>query len=163
MTPCNAQLRALAEAVEFPVLSASASQTRPTAILLRNLAAMDVGECIREPINGIGLMAGCDKTTPSLTMGTVSCDIPAILVSGGPKLNGKVRRESVGSGTAVFRWIEALKAATLTEAEFPAAGAGHSRSAGSCMTMRTAMTAMVEALGLGLMLRAVSLIWSATT
>jgi dihydroxy-acid dehydratase len=166
MTPCNAHLRDLAEKVkfgvyeaggfpvEFPVLSPSESQTRPTAMLYRNLAAMDVEESIRSyPIDGIVLMAGCDKTTPSLVMGAASCDIPAILVSGGPMLNGVVKGEKVGSGTAVFRWVEELKAGTMSEADFLAAEAGHSRSAGSCMTMGTAstMAAMVEALGLGLL------------
>ncbi len=165
MTPCNAHLRDLAERVkfgvyeaggfpvEFPVLSASESQTRPTAMLHRNLAAMDVEECIRAyPVDGVVLMAGCDKTTPSLVMGAASCDIPAIVVSGGPMLNGVVKGEKVGSGTAVFRWVEELKAGTMSEADFLAAEAGHSRSAGSCMTMGTAstMASMVEALGLGL-------------
>ncbi len=163
MTPCNAHLRDLAERVkfgvyeaggfpvEFPVLSASESQTRPTAMLHRNLAAMDVEECIRAyPVDGVVLMAGCDKTTPSLVMGAASCDIPAIVVSGGPMLNGVVKGEKVGSGTAVFRWVEELKAGTMSEADFLAAEAGHSRSAGSCMTMGTAstMASMVEALGL---------------
>ncbi|MCZ4351785.1 dihydroxy-acid dehydratase [Roseovarius aestuarii] len=165
MTPCNAHLRDLAEKVkfgvyeaggfpvEFPVLSPSESQTRPTAMLYRNLAAMDVEESIRSyPIDGIVLMAGCDKTTPSLVMGAASCDIPAILVSGGPMLNGVVKGQQVGSGTAVFRWVEELKAGTMSEADFLSAEAGHSRSAGSCMTMGTAstMAAMIEALGLGL-------------
>ena len=166
MTPCNAHLRGLAEKVkfgvyeaggfpvEFPVLSPSESQTRPTAMLYRNLAAMDVEECIRSyPVDAVVLMAGCDKTTPSLMMGAASCDIPAILVSGGPMLNGVVKGQQVGSGTAVFRWVEELKAGTMSEADFVAAEAGHSRSAGSCMTMGTAstMAAMVEALGLGLL------------
>lgn len=162
MTPCNAHLRGLAEKVKFgvyeaggfPVLSPSESQTRPTAMLYRNLAAMDVEESIRSyPIDGIVLMAGCDKTTPSLMMGAAICDIPAILVSGGPMLNGVVKNERVGSGTAVFRWVEELKAGTMSEADFLAAEAGHARSAGSCMTMGTAstMAAMVEALGLGLL------------
>lgn len=165
MTPCNAHLRGLAEKVkfgvyeaggfplEFPVLSPSESQTRPTAMLYRNLAAMDVEESIRScPLDGVVLLAGCDKTTPSLVMGAASCDIPSILVSGGPMLNGVVKNERVGSGTAVFRWVEELKAGTMTEADFLAAEAGHSRSAGSCMTMGTAstMAAMTEALGLGL-------------
>lgn len=165
MTPCNAHLRDLAEKVkfgvyeaggfpiEFPVLSPSESQSRPTAMLYRNLAAMDVEESIRSyPIDGVVLMAGCDKTTPSLVMGAASCDLPAILVSGGPMLNGVVKGERVGSGTAVFRWVEELKAGTMSEADFLAAESGHSRSAGSCMTMGTAstMAAMVEALGLGL-------------
>lgn len=165
MTPCNAHLRGLAEKVkfgvyeaggfpvEFPVLSPSESQSRPTAMLYRNLAAMDVEESIRSyPVDGIVLLAGCDKTTPSLVMGAASCDVPSIVVSGGPMLNGVVKGERVGSGTAVFRWVEELKAGTMSEEEFLAAEAGHSRSAGSCMTMGTAstMAAMVEALGLSL-------------
>ena len=165
MTPCNAHLRDLAERVkfgvyeaggfpvEFPVMSASESQTRPTAMLHRNLAAMEVEESIRAyPVDGVVLMVGCDKTTPSLVMGAASCDIPAIVVSGGPMLNGVVGDERVGSGTAVFRWTEELKAGRMTETEFLSAEAGHARSPGSCMTMGTAstMASLVEALGLAL-------------
>ena len=141
MTPCNAHLRDLAERVkfgvyeaggfpvEFPVMSASESQTRPTAMLHRNLAAMEVEESIRAyPVDGVVLMVGCDKTTPSLVMGAASCDIPAIVVSGGPMLNGVVGDERVGSGTAVFRWTEELKAGRMTETEFLSAEAGHARS-----------------------------------
>jgi len=163
MTPCNAHLRDLAERVkfgvyeaggfpvEFPAMSPSESQTRPTAMLHRNLAAMEVEESIRAyPVDGVVLLVGCDKTTPALVMGAASCDIPAVVVSGGPMLNGVVRGEKVGSGTAVFRWTEELRAGTLSEADFLAAEAGHSRSAGSCMTMGTAstMASMVEAMGL---------------
>lgn len=164
-TPCNAHLRDLAERVkrgvyeaggfpvEFPVLSASESQTRPTAMLHRNLAAMDVEEAIRAyPIDAVVLMAGCDKTTPSLVMGAASCDIPAIVVSGGPMLNGRFEGQAVGSGTAVWKWTEDVRAGRMTEEAFLEAEAGHSRSPGSCMTMGTAstMASMVEAMGLTL-------------
>jgi L-arabonate dehydrase len=165
MTPCNAHLRDLAERVkhgvyeaggfpiEFPAMSASESQTRPTAMLHRNLAAMEVEESIRAyPIDGIVLMVGCDKTTPSLVMGAASCNIPTIVVSGGPMLNGRFEGKSVGSGTAVWKWTEDVKAGTMSNAAFLEAEAGHARSPGSCMTMGTAstMASLVEALGLAL-------------
>ena len=111
LTPCNAHLRALAERVkwgvweagglplEFPVMSTSESNLRPTAMLFRNLVSMDVEESIRgNPVDGVVLMCGCDKTTPALVMGAASCDIPAIVVSGGPMLNGKYRGKDIGSG-----------------------------------------------------------------
>ena len=165
LTPCNAHLRGLAERVkrgvseaggvpvEFPVMSLGESNLRPTAMLFRNLASMDVEESIRaNPIDGVVLLVGCDKTTPALVMGAASCDLPTIVLSGGPMLNGRVRGETVGSGTAVWRYSEAVKAGQMTIHDFMDAEAGMARSAGSCMTMGTAstMASMVEALGLAL-------------
>jgi L-arabonate dehydrase len=165
LTPCNAHLRALAERVkwgvweagglplEFPVMSTSESNLRPTAMLFRNLASMDVEESIRgNPIDGVVLMCGCDKTTPALVMGAASCDIPAIVVSGGPMLNGKYRGKDIGSGTDVWRFSEEVKAGTMSQEEFTEAESCMSRSAGHCMTMGTAstMASMVESLGLTL-------------
>src|SRR5690606_13303944 len=126
---------------------------RPTAMLFRNLASMDVEEAIRaNPMDGVVLMMGCDKTTPSLVMGAASCDLPTIGLSGGPMLNGRHRGGIVGSGTDVWRLSEEVRAGTITTADFMEAEASMSRSAGHCMTMGTAstMASLVEALGLGL-------------
>lgn len=165
LTPCNAHLRDLAERVkrgvleaggfplEFPVTSLGESNMRPTAMLFRNLASMDVEESIRaNPIDGVVLLVGCDKTTPSLVMGAASCDLPTIVLSGGPMLNGDYRGEKIGSGTVVWRYHEEVKAGRMSVESFLAAEAGMSRSAGSCMTMGTAstMASMVEALGIAL-------------
>jgi dihydroxy-acid dehydratase len=165
LTPCNAHFRELAQKVkngvweagglplEFPVTSLGESNLRPTAMLFRNLASMDVEESIRgNPIDGVVLMCGCDKTTPSLIMGAASCDVPAIVLSGGPMLNGRYRGQSIGSGTDVWRFSEAVKAGTMSEQEFMDAESCMSRSAGHCMTMGTAstMACMVESLGLSL-------------
>ena len=165
LTPCNAHLRALAERVkrgvweagglplEFPVMSTGETNMRPTAMLFRNLVSMDVEESIRaNPIDGVVLMCGCDKTTPSLIMGTASCDIPAIVVSGGPMLNGKFRGHDIGSGTHVWRFSEDVKAGKMTLEEFTEAESCMHRSAGHCMTMGTASTmgSMAESLGLSL-------------
>jgi len=165
LTPCNAHFRQIAERVkrgvwesgglplEFPVMSLGETNMRPTAMLFRNLVSMDVEESIRgNPIDGVVLLCGCDKTTPSLVMGAASCDVPALVVSGGPMLNGKFRGEDIGSGTAVWRFSEEVKAGTMTQQDFMDAEACMSRSSGHCMTMGTAstMACMVEALGLGL-------------
>ncbi|MBP1883586.1 L-arabinonate dehydratase [Sinorhizobium mexicanum] len=165
LTPCNAHLRDLAERVkrgvyeaggfpvEFPVFSTGESTLRPTAMMFRNLAAMDVEESIRgNPVDGVVLLGGCDKTTPSLLMGAASVDIPAIVVSGGPMLNGKWRGKDVGSGTAVWQFSEMVKSGEMTLDEFMDAEQGMARSAGSCMTMGTAstMASMAEALGMTL-------------
>ena len=126
---------------------------RPTAMLYRNLVSMDVEESIRaNPIDGVVLMVGCDKTTPALVMGAASCDVPSLVVSGGPMLNGKFRGEDIGSGTDVWRFSEEVRAGTMSLREFGEAEACMSRSAGHCMVMGTAstMASMVEALGLGL-------------
>lgn len=165
LTPCNAHLRDLAERVkrgvyeaggfpvEVPVFSVSESAFRPTAMMFRNIAAMSVEEQIRgQPMDGVVLMVGCDKTTPSLLMGAASCDLPAIVISGGPMLNGRFRNEATGSGTHLWRFSEAVKAGEMTQGEFLEAEAGMSRSPGSCNTMGTAstMASMAEALGMAL-------------
>ncbi|AHK46079.1 MULTISPECIES: IlvD/Edd family dehydratase [Ensifer] len=165
LTPCNAHFRGLIEHIkagvleagglplEFPVFSCGESNLRPTAMLFRNLASMDVEEAIRgNPIDGVVLMAGCDKTTPSLVMGAASCDLPAIVVSGGPMLNGRLKGRTIGSGTDVWKFSEDVRAGVMTPAEFMAAESAMSRSPGHCMTMGTAstMASMAEALGLAL-------------
>ncbi len=165
LTPCNAHLRTVAERVkrgvfeaggfpvEFPVMSLGETNLRPTAMLFRNLASMDVEESIRaNPIDGVVLLAGCDKTTPSLVMGAASCDVPAIVVSGGPMLNGRYRGRNIGSGTDVWRFGEMLKTGEMTLDDLAEAESCMSRSAGHCMTMGTAstMACMVEALGVAL-------------
>ena len=165
LTPCNAHFRKIAEhvkrgiseaggfPVEFPVFSNGESNLRPTAMLTRNLASMDVEEAIRgNPIDAVVLLTGCDKTTPALLMGAASCDIPAIVVTGGPMLNGKLEGRDIGSGTAVWQLHESLKAGEIQLHQFLAAEAGMSRSAGTCNTMGTAstMACMAEALGTSL-------------
>src|SRR5579862_1037400 len=141
LTPCNAHFRELAEYVkkgvheagglplEFPVMSLGETNLRPTAMLFRNLASMDVEESIRgNPMDGVILLVGCDKTTPALLMGAASCDLPAIAVSGGPMLNGKHQGRDIGSGTVVWQLSEQVKAGTITLHEFMSAEAGMSRS-----------------------------------
>ncbi|MFM0035914.1 dihydroxy-acid dehydratase [Paraburkholderia strydomiana] len=165
LTPCNAHFRKIAEhvkrgvyeaggfPVEFPVFSNGESNLRPTAMLTRNLAAMDVEEAIRgNPIDAVVLLTGCDKTTPALLMGAASCDVPAIVVTGGPMLNGKLDGKNIGSGTAVWQLHESLKAGEIDLHQFLSAEAGMSRSAGTCNTMGTAstMACMAEALGTSL-------------
>jgi L-arabonate dehydrase len=165
LTPCNAHFREIAERVkrgvfeaggfplEFPVMSLGETNLRPTAMLFRNLASMDVEESIRgNPIDGVVLLCGCDKTTPSLIMGAASCDVPSIVVSGGPMLNGVYRNERIGSGTVVWQLSEEVRSGKITLTDFMEAEVCMSRSAGHCMTMGTAstMASMVEALGLGL-------------
>ena len=165
LTPCNAHFRELAEHIkrgvidaggvpfEFPVFSCGESNLRPTAMLFRNLASMDVEEAIRgNPIDGVVLMAGCDKTTPSLLMGAASCDMPSILISGGPMLNGKFRGADIGSGTDVWRFSEDVRAGVMSRTDFIAAENAMSRSPGHCMTMGTAstMATMAESLGVTL-------------
>jgi dihydroxy-acid dehydratase len=165
LTPCNAHLRDLAERVkhgiyeaggfpvEFPVFSTGESALRPTAMMFRNLAAMDVEEALRgNPIDGVVLMVGCDKTTPALLMGAASVDMPAIVVTGGPMLNGWFRGERVGSGTHLWKFSEAVKAGEMSQDDFLEAEAAMSRSPGSCNTMGTAstMASMAEALGMAL-------------
>jgi L-arabonate dehydrase len=165
LTPCNGHFRELAEFVkrgvyeaggfplEFPVMSLGETQLRPTAMLFRNLASMDVEESIRgNPIDGVVLLMGCDKTTPALLMGAASCDLPTIGLSGGPMLNGKFRGRDIGSGTGVWQMSEMVRAGEMTMDEFTAAESCMHRSKGSCMTMGTAstMASMVEALGMSL-------------
>jgi L-arabonate dehydrase len=166
LTPCNGiHMKELVEKVkagvweaggfpvEVPVFSASENTYRPTAMMFRNLAALAVEETIRgQPIDGCVLMVGCDKTTPSLMMGAASCDLPSIVVTGGPMLNGYFRGERVGSGTHLWKFSEAVKAGEMTQEEFFEAEASMSRSTGTCNTMGTAssMASMAEALGMAL-------------
>ncbi|WP_295042473.1 L-arabinonate dehydratase [uncultured Paracoccus sp.] len=165
LTPCNGHLRELAEKVkagvweaggfpvEVPVFSASENTFRPTAMMFRNLAALAVEETMRgQPIDGAVLLVGCDKTTPSLLMAAASTDIPSIVVTGGPMLNGSFRGERVGSGTHLWKFSEAVKAGEMTQEEFLEAEASMSRSSGTCNTMGTAstMASMAEALGMAL-------------
>ena len=165
LTPCNAGLRDLAEHVkrgvweagglplEFPAMSLGETQMRPTAMLFRNLLAMEVEESIRgNPIDGVVLLGGCDKTTPGQLMGAASVDLPTMVVSSGPMLNGKFRGKDIGSGTDVWKFSEAVRAGEMTLADFMSAESGMSRSHGVCMTMGTAstMASLVEALGLSL-------------
>jgi dehydratase ilvD1 len=139
--------------IEFPAMSLPETQMRPTAMLFRNLLAMEVEESIRaNPIDGVVLLGGCDKTTPGLLMGAASVDLPAIFVSSGPMLNGKFQGRDIGSGTDVWRFSEEVRAGDMSLADFMAAESGMSRSAGTCNTMGTAstMSAIVEALGMSL-------------
>ena len=165
LTPCNSSLRDLAEGVkrgvweaggfpvEFPVMSLGETQMKPTAMLFRNLLAMDVEESIRAyGIDGVVLLGGCDKTTPGQLMGAASVDLPTIVVSSGPMLNGKWQGKDIGSGTDVWKFSEAVRAGDMPLSEFMAAESGMSRSKGVCMTMGTAstMSSLVEAMGLSL-------------
>ena len=165
VTPCNGHFRDLAERVkrgvrdaggfplEFPVTSLGESIMRPTAMLFRNLAAMDVEESIRaNPFDGVVLLTGCDKTTPALVMGAASCDLPALVVSGGPMLNGRFHGQTVGSGTQIWKLTELMKTQRIESSDLRELESCMARSAGHCMTMGTAstMASMVEALGLAL-------------
>jgi L-arabonate dehydrase len=165
LTPCNGHLREFAEIVkrgvieaggfplEFPVMSLGETIMRPTTMLFRNLASMDVEETIRaNPIDGVVLLTGCDKTTPSTIMGACSVDLPTIVVPGGPMLNGRFKGECLGSGS--FNWMvkEKMLVENYTAEDILEAEIGVARSAGHCMTMGTAstMACMAEALGLTL-------------
>lgn len=165
LTPCNAHLREFAEIVkrgvyeaggfplEFPVMSLGETIMKPTTMLWRNLVSMDVEESIRaNPLDGIVLLTGCDKTTPSTIMGAASVNLPTIVVPGGPMLNGKWRGQNIGSGTATWQLAEGMKAGTVSHEDLIEAETCMSRSAGHCMTMGTAssMACMVETLGLTL-------------
>ena len=165
LVPCNSHFRGIAEHVragileaggfplEFPVMSLGETLLRPTAMLYRNLVSMDVEESIRgNPLDGVVLLVGCDKTTPALLMGAASVDLPAIAVSGGPMLSGKYRGVDIGSGTNVWSMSEELRAGKITLEEFHEAESCMHRSHGHCMTMGTAstMASMVEALGVGM-------------
>ncbi len=167
LTPCNSGLRDLAEGVkrgvweaggfpvEFPVMSLGETQMKPTAMLFRNLLAMDVEESIRAYgiDGGVVLLGGCDKTTPGQLMGgAASVDLPTIVVSSGPMLNGKWQGKDIGSGTDVWKFSEAVRAGEMTLQDFMAAESGMSRSKGVCMTMGTAstMASVVEAMGMSL-------------
>jgi len=163
LTSCNVHLRRVAESVkrgvweaggwplEFPTISLGETYMRPTTMLFRNLMSMDVEESIRaNPIDGVVLLSGCDKTTPAQLMGAASVDLPAIMVTGGPMLNGKYRGGDIGSGTMVWQFSEEVRGGKKTWDDFFEAEAGQSRSNGHCMTMGTAstMASMAEALGI---------------
>jgi dihydroxy-acid dehydratase len=164
LTPCNAHFRELAESVkrgvleaggfpvEFPVMSLGETLIKPTAMLYRNLASMDVEESIRaNPLDGVVLLCGCDKTTPSLVMGACSVNIPTIVVSGGPMLTGRYNGKSVGTSD-IWRFDAELKQGKIREEELRTIEAAMCRSSGHCAVMGTAssMACMVEALGLTL-------------
>ena len=165
LAPCNAHLHRVAEAVkrgvwqaggfplEFPALATGETQMRPTAMLYRNLLAMEAEELMRaNPLDGVVLLSGCDKTTPGLLMAAASVDLPAVMVTGGPMLNGKYQGRDVGSGTDVWRFEADLKAGRTTQEEIYVAEGCMARSNGHCMTMGTAstMACMAEALGMQL-------------
>jgi len=165
LTPCNSHFRTLADQVktgvweaggfplEFPVMSLGETMLRPTAMLFRNLASMDVEESIRgNPIDGVVLLMGCDKTTPALMMGASSVDLPTIGISGGPMLSGKFRGQELGSGTDVWKMSEEVRAGQMSQEDFFEAEGCMHRSHGHCMTMGTAstMACMVESLGMAL-------------
>jgi L-arabonate dehydrase len=164
LTPCNAHFRELAESVkngiyeaggfpvEFPVMSLGETLIKPTAMLYRNLVSMDVEESIRaNPLDGVVLLCGCDKTTPSLLMGACSVNIPTIVVSGGAMLTGKYEGRDIGTSD-VWRFSEAQRSGRMSEEEMNVAEACMSRSRGHCAVMGTAstMAVMTEALGLSL-------------
>ena len=165
LTPCNAHLREIAEKVkvgvyeaggfplEFPIMSLGETLLKPTAMLFRNLASMDAEESIRgNPLDGVVLLTGCDKTTPSTVMGAASVDLPTLVVPGGPMLNGKFQGHDIGSGTHVWKFDEDRKTGKMSDANYLLAESCMSRSPGHCMTMGTAstMACMVESLGLTL-------------
>src|SRR5882762_4946611 len=165
LTPCNAHFRELAESVkhgiyeaggfpvEFPIMSLGETLLKPTAMLFRNLASMDAEESIRgNPLDGVVLLTGCDKTTPSTLMGAASVDLPTLVVPGGPMLNGKFQGKDIGSGTHVWKFADDRKTGKMSDQDYLFAESCMSRSAGHCMTMGTAstMACMVESLGLTL-------------
>ena len=164
LTPCNAHFRELAESVkrgvseaggfpvEFPVMSLGETLIKPTAMLYRNLASMDVEESIRaNPIDGVVLMCGCDKTTPSLVMGACSVNIPTLVVSGGPMLTGKFQGRDIGTSD-IWRFNDAVRTGEMSQEDLTVSEACMSRSRGHCAVMGTAstMASMVESLGLSL-------------
>jgi dihydroxy-acid dehydratase len=165
LAPCNVHLHRVAESVkrgvwqaggfplEFPAMALGETLLRPTAMLYRNLLAMEAEELMRaNPLDGVVLLSGCDKTTPGLLMAASSVDLPAVMVTGGPMLNGKYQGTDVGSGTAVWRFEEDLVAGRMTQEDCAFAEGCMARSNGHCMTMGTAstMASMAEALGMQL-------------
>lgn len=163
LTPCNAHLRTVSEAVkrgvweaggfplEFPIVSLGEPMMRPTTMLYRNMLAMTTEELIRaNPLDGVVLLTGCDKTTPGAIMGAASVDLPTLVITGGPMLNGKFRGTDIGSGTDVWKFTEEHRAGRMSTDDLYEAEACMARSAGHCMTMGTAstMAAITEALGL---------------
>ncbi|HEY6452333.1 MAG TPA: IlvD/Edd family dehydratase [Steroidobacteraceae bacterium] len=165
LTPCNGGLRDVAEHVkrgvweagglplEFPAMSLGETQMRPTAMLFRNLLAMEVEESIRgNPIDAVVLLGGCDKTTPGQLMGAASVDLPTLVVSSGPMLNGKFRGCDIGSGTDVWKFSEAVRGGGMSLEDFMSAESGMSRTPGTCMTMGSAstMACLMDAMGIAL-------------
>ena len=165
LTPCNLHLRLLAEHVkrgvwqaggvpfEFPTTSAGEPLVRPSAMILRNLISMDLEETLRaNPLDAVVLLAGCDKTTPAYLMGAASVDLPTIMMTGGPMLNGKYRGTDIGSGTSIWRLTEAFRAGEISQAQLSQAESCMARSSGHCMTMGTAstMACLTEILGMQL-------------
>ncbi|UIJ63771.1 dihydroxy-acid dehydratase [Amycolatopsis acidiphila] len=165
LAPCNAHLDRVAEAVRrgvwqaggfplvFPTMATGETLMRPTAMLYRNLMAMEVEELVRaNPLDGVVMLSGCDKTTPAMVMAAASVDVPAVLVTGGPMLTGKYRGQDVGSGTHVWKFEEELKAGRMSQEECFFAEGCMARSNGHCMTMGTAstMACVTEALGMQL-------------
>lgn len=165
LTPCNAHFREFAEYIkrgvyeaggfplEFPIMSLGEPLMKPTAMLFRNLASMDAEETIRaNPIDGVVIIGGCDKTTPSALMGAASVNLPTLVVSGGPMLNGKFKGNDIGSGTDIWKFSEEVRAGKMSKSTFREAEGCMSRSSGHCMTMGTAssMAILVEALGISL-------------
>ena len=165
LAPCNQHLDELAEFVkrgvweaggiplEFPVTSLGETQIQPTAMLLRNLMAMDVEESVRcNPLDGVVLLSGCDKTTPAMLMGAASVDLPTIMLTGGPMLTGRHNGKPLGSATDMWKMSEAVRAGEMTVDEFMATESSMTRSAGHCNPMGTAstMASMAEALGMTL-------------
>jgi dihydroxy-acid dehydratase len=165
LTPCNAHLNEVAESVKqgvyeaagiplnLPVVSLGETLVRPTAMLWRNMAAMAIEEMLRaNPIDGVVLLGGCDKTIPALLMAAASVDLPAVVIPGGPMLTGTFRGQALGCGTDVWRLSEEVRAGTLSEAEFIASESSMIRSRGHCNTMGTASTMALLAEALGMVL-----------
>jgi dihydroxy-acid dehydratase len=163
LTPCNMHLNEVAEAVKhgvweaggvplnLPVVSLGETQVKPTAMLWRNMAAMAMEEMFRaNPIDGLVLLGGCDKTIPALLMAAASVDIPAVVVPGGPMLTGHFRGEALGCGTDVWRLSEEVRAGTITNGQFMESEQATIRSKGHCNTMGTASTMAVVAEALGM-------------
>jgi dihydroxy-acid dehydratase len=165
LTPCNKHLNEVSASVQagiweaggipldMPVMSLGETLVKPTAMLWRNLAAMAAEEMIRaNPVDGVVLLGGCDKTIPALLMAAASVDLPAVVVPGGPMLTGHFRGVPLGCGTDVFRLSEEVRAGTLAEQDFLASESAMIRSKGHCNTMGTAstMACMAEALGMTL-------------
>ncbi len=163
LAPCNAHLHEIAQSVkagiyeaggvpfEFPTMALGETLMRPSAMLYRNLAAMEIEELIRaNPLDGVVLLTGCDKTTPAAIMGALSVDLPTIILTGGPMMNGVFRGETVGSGTDLWRFSEDVRAGVMTQEDFVSSEACVSRSVGHCTTMGTAstMACLAEAIGL---------------
>src|SRR5471030_2074840 len=163
LTPCNSHLNEVAESVKqgiweaggvpmnLPVVSLGETLVRPTAMLWRNMAAMATEEMLRaNPIDGVVLLGGCDKTIPSLLMAAASVDLPAVVIPGGPMLTGTFRGQPLGCGTDVWRLSEEVRAGNLTESDFLESESSMIRSRGHCNTMGTASTMglLAEALGM---------------